>query len=187
VRPIELKPLIGRLNDVCRRALEAAAGATALRTHYNVEIEHFLIGLLDRTDSDLAAILRRWEIDPARLLADLTRSLDRMKTGNARAPALSPDIVDMVKQAWLLASVEQGASRVRSGHLIWALLADDMLARRAIGSSGLLSAISPDTLKADYLTICANTPTSPCPTPSAAGRCRCSSDRGRPRPRTIRR
>ena len=43
----------------CRRALEAAAGATALRTHYNVEIEHLLIGLLDKADTDLAAILRR--------------------------------------------------------------------------------------------------------------------------------
>jgi len=118
VRSIELKPLIGRLNDVCRRALEAAAGATALRTHYNVEIEHFLIGLLERSDTDLTAILRRWEIEPGRLLADLNRSLDRMKTGNSRAPALSPDIVEMVKQAWLLASVEQAASRVRSGHLI---------------------------------------------------------------------
>src|SRR6187401_2784235 len=149
VRAIELKPLIGRLNEVCRRALESAAGLTALRSHYNVEIEHMLIGLLDRTDTDLAAILRRWEIDPARLLADLTMSLDRMKTGNARAPALSPDIVEMVKQGWLLASVEQGASRVRSGHLVWALLADDMLARRAIASSGHLSAISPDSLKAD--------------------------------------
>src|SRR3569833_2399403 len=93
VRSIELKPLIGRLNEVSRRALESAAGVTALRTHYNVEIEHVLIGLLDRTDTDLAAILRRWEINPSRLLADLTTSLDRMKTGNARAPALSPDIV----------------------------------------------------------------------------------------------
>ncbi len=131
MRAIELKPLIGRLNDVCRRALEAAAGVTALRSHYNVEIEHLLIGLLDRTDTDFAAILRKWEVEPARLLADLNRSLDRMKTGNARAPALSPDIVEMVKQAWLLASVEQGASRVRSGHLLWALIADEMLARHA--------------------------------------------------------
>ena len=157
MRPIELKPLIGRLNDTCRRALEAAAGATALRTHYNVEIEHLLLALLERADTDLFAILRRWEIDAARVTADLTRSLDRMKTGNARAPALSPDIVEMVKQGWLLASVEQGASRVRSGHLLWALLADDMLARRAIASSGYLATITPDTLKADYSTICANT------------------------------
>ena len=157
MRAIELKPLIGRLNDVCRRALEAAAGITSLRTHYNVEIEHLLIGLLDRSDTDIAAILRKWEIEPARLLADLNRSLDRLKTGNARAPALSPDIVDIVKDAWLLASVEQGATRVRSGHLLWALLADDMLARRAREALPHLAPISPDTLKASYLALCADT------------------------------
>jgi len=157
VRAIELKPLIGRLNDVCRRALEAAAGATALRTHYNVEIEHMLIGLLDRTDTDIAAILRRWEIDPARVLTDVNRSLDRMKTGNARAPSLSPDIVDMVKDAWLLASVEHGATRVRSGHLLWALLADETLALRAREASARLTEIPADVLKRELLTICKDT------------------------------
>ncbi len=182
VRAIELKPLIGRLNDVCRRALEAAAGVTALRTHYNVEIEHLLIGLLDRSDTDFAAILRKWEIEPARLLADLNRSLDRMKTGNARAPALSPDIVEMVKQAWLLASVEQGASRVRSGHLLWALLADEMLARRALESSGHLARISADTLKTDYLTICANTAEAAQATSQALGSEAAASGSGESRP-----
>ncbi|MBN9515759.1 MAG: type VI secretion system ATPase TssH [Alphaproteobacteria bacterium] len=157
MRAIELKPLIGRLNDVCRRALEAAAGATALRTHYNVEIEHMLIGLLDRTDTDIAAILRRWEIDPARVLTDVNRSLDRMKTGNARAPSLSPDIVDMVKDAWLLASVEHGATRVRSGHLLWALLADETLALRAREASARLTEIPADVLKRELLTICKDT------------------------------
>jgi len=157
VRAIELKPLIGRLNDVCRRALEAAAGATALRTHYNVEIEHMLIGLLDRTDTDIAAILRRWEIDPARVLTDVNRSLDRMKTGNARAPSLSPDIVDMVKDAWLLASVEHGATRVRSGHLLWALLADETLALRTREASPRLTEIPADVLKRELLTICKDT------------------------------
>jgi type VI secretion system protein VasG len=182
VRSIDLKPLIGRLNEVSRRALESAAGVTALRTHYNVEIEHMLIGLLDRTDTDLAAILRRWEISPARLLTDLTTSLDRMKTGNARAPALSPDIVEMVKQAWLLASVEQGASRVRSGHLLWALLADDMLARRAIASCGHLSSISPDSLKADYLTICENTAETAQATTQATGSEAAATGSGETRP-----
>jgi type VI secretion system protein VasG len=157
VRAIELKPLIGRLNDVCRRALEAAAGATALRTHYNVEIEHMLIGLLDRTDTDIAAILRRWEIDPARVLTEVNRSLDRMKTGNARAPSLSPDIVEMVKYAWLLASVEHGATRVRSGHLLWALLADETLALRAREVSPRLTEIPADVLKRELLTICKDT------------------------------
>ena len=169
MRAIELKPLIGRLNDVCRRALESAAGLTALRSHYNVEIEHMLMGLLDRTDTEFAAILNKWAVDPARLSADLNRSLDRMKTGNARAPALSPDIVDMVKNAWLLASVEHGASRVRSGHLLWALLADDMLARRAREASGQLVAIEPDVLKRDYVAICGNAPEATQATSQAAG------------------
>jgi type VI secretion system protein VasG len=182
VRPIELKPLIGRLNDVCRRGLEAAAGVTALRTHYNVEIEHLLIGLLDRSDTDLAAILRKWDVEPARLLADLNRSLERMKTGNARAPALSPDIVDMVKQGWLLASVEQGANRVRSGHLLWALLADDMLARRAREASGHLAQIPPDTLKSDYLTICANTAEAAQATSQAVGSEAAGTGSGEARP-----
>jgi len=182
VRPIELKPLIGRLNDVCRRGLEAAAGVTALRSHYNVEIEHLLVGLLDRSDTDFAAILRKWEVEPARLLADLNRSLDRMKTGNARAPALSPDIVDMVKQAWLLASVEQGANRVRSGHLLWALLADEMLARRAREASGHLAQIPPDTLKSDYLTICANTAEAAQATSQAVGSEAAGTGSGEARP-----
>lgn len=116
-----------------------------------------LIGLLDRTDTDIAAILRRWEIDPARVLTDINRSLDRMKTGNARAPSLSPDIVEMVKYAWLLASVEHGASRVRSGHLLWALLADETLALRAREVSARFAAIPADVLKRELLTICKDT------------------------------
>ena len=88
----------------------------------------------------------------------------------------------MVKQAWLLASVEQGASRVRSGHLMWALLADDMLARRAIGSSGLLAAIAPDTLKADYLAICGNTVETAQATTQAAGSEAAGTGSGESRP-----
>ena len=61
-----------------------------------------------------------------------------MKTGNGRAPSLAPDIVELGKQAWLLASLEQGATRIRSGHLLWALLADETLARRAREASGQL-------------------------------------------------
>ena len=130
---------------------------TLSRSHYNVEIEHVLLGLIDRADTDMAVILRHWEVETARLLPDLNRALDRMKTGNARAPSLSPEIVEMVKQAWLLASVELGASRVRSGHLLWALLADETLARRTREASGQFARIQPDLLKRDYAAVCANT------------------------------
>ncbi len=63
---IDLKSLVGRLNEPCRRALEAAAGLTLSRTHYNVEIEHWLLKLVDITDGDMVAILRHYEIDEGR-------------------------------------------------------------------------------------------------------------------------
>jgi type VI secretion system protein VasG len=153
---IDLKQLVARLNDTCRRALEAAAGLTLSRTHYNVEIEHWLVKLADRADGDMAAIMRHYEVDNARFLTDLNRSLEKMKTGNGRAPSLAPEITDMVKQAWLFASLEQGSGKIRSGHLLWALLADETLARSARDASGQLLKIQPDLLKRDYATITAN-------------------------------
>ena len=66
---IDLKALVGRLNEACRRALEAAAGLTLSRTHYNVEIEHWLLKLADAGDGDIAAILRHYQVDQARLTA----------------------------------------------------------------------------------------------------------------------
>ncbi|MDE2515730.1 MAG: type VI secretion system ATPase TssH [Rhodospirillales bacterium] len=153
---LDLKQLIGRLNDWSRRTLEAAAGLTLSRSHYNVEIEHWLLKLLEASDGDIALILRHYEIDPGRFEADLNRALDGMKTGNARPPGLSPDIVTLLKQGWMLASVEQGASRIRSGHLFWAMLADESLARRMRESAPLLAPITAETLGRDFATITAN-------------------------------
>ncbi len=150
---IDLKSLIGRLGDHCRRALEAAAGLTLSRSHYNVEIEHWLAKLADGTDTDIPILLRHYDIDHGRFLIDLNRGLDKMKTGNARAPTLSPEIVELAKQAWLLASVEHGLTRARSGHILWALLADETLARRARDASSQLAKIPVDALKRDLLSI----------------------------------
>ena len=48
---LNLKSLIGKLNDTTRSSLEAAAGLCLSRTHYDIEIEHYLMKLLDVTDS----------------------------------------------------------------------------------------------------------------------------------------
>ena len=152
---IDLRALIGRLDDHCRRALEAAAGLTMSRTHYNVEIEHFLLKLADGTDNDIAAIFRQYDIDHGRFISDLNKGLDKLKTGNSRAPSLSPEIIDLGKQAWLIASIEQGLARVRSGHILLALVSDETLARRAREASGQLLKIQPEILKRDLATITA--------------------------------
>jgi type VI secretion system protein VasG len=147
---IDLKSLVGKLDEHCRRALEAAAGLTLSRAHYNVEIEHWLLKLADASGTDIPLILRHYDIDEGRFRTDLNASLDKMRTGNARAPGLSPDIIELAKQAWLLASVEQGLTKLRSGHLVWAMLADETLARRAREISGQLLLVPPDSLKRDF-------------------------------------
>ena len=42
---LDLKSLIGKLNNTCRNALESAAGLCLSQTHYEVDLEHFFIKL----------------------------------------------------------------------------------------------------------------------------------------------
>lgn len=154
---VDLKSLIGRLNDQCRRSLEAAAGLTLSRSNFNVEIEHWLIKLLEAPDTDLLAILRQYEIEPSRLVTEMTRVLDRLKTGNTRAPALSPHVVQLAREAWMLASLDYGAARVRSGHLLCALLSEESLAPLAREASAQLARIAPEQLRRELPKITAGT------------------------------
>jgi type VI secretion system protein VasG len=78
-----LKSLIGKLNETCRSALESAAGLCLSQTHYEVDIEHFLIKLLEMSDTDILKILKHFEVNDAHLVADLTRAIEAFKTGNA--------------------------------------------------------------------------------------------------------
>src|SRR5664280_24242 len=148
-----LKSLIGRMNDTCRNALEGAAGLCLSRTNYDVDVEHLLVKLGETPDTDFHRILRRFEIDESRLAKDLVRSLDRLKTGNTRTPALSPRLPKLVEEAWLLGSIDFGASRVRSSHILLALLEKEEFARLAREISKEFAAISVETLRKSFVDI----------------------------------
>jgi type VI secretion system protein VasG len=150
-----LKPLIGKLNSVCRSALEGAAGLCLSRTHYDVDIEHLLLKLLEVDNSDLHRVLRHYEINASHLERDLTNALEGFKTGNTRTPVLSPHIPRLLEQAWLLASVNYNAPSIRSGHVLVALLSDAELARLVKESSRELGKISLEELKAHLLDLTA--------------------------------
>ena len=144
---IDLKSLVGKLNEPTRNALEGAAGLCLSRTHYNVEIEHWLLKLLEIPDSDLLALLDKYEIDYGKLTQDLNKELDIIKSGNTRAPALSPSIVDLAKNAWMLASVEYGHPQATSAHVLAALMLDENLRRSTEAASGELKKILPESLR----------------------------------------
>lgn len=144
---VNLKSLVGRLNDVSRNALESAAGLCLSRTNYDVEIEHILAKLLEQDDTDLHKICNHYEVNIDRLTKDVSSALDRLKSGNSRTPGLSDRIPRWIQDAWLLASVDFGAARVRSGHLMLALLANDSFARIAREISKEFSHISAESLQ----------------------------------------
>jgi len=150
-----LKSLIGKLNDQARSALEGAAGLCLSRTHYDIEVEHFLMKLLDSSDNDFASIARHFEIDKSRLTAELTRSLDKLKSGNARTPAISPTILKMLVSAWTFGSIDYNAGQIRTGYTIVALVTDDELRRLVRETSREMQKIDPEALRKDFAAIVA--------------------------------
>jgi len=146
---VNLKSLVGRLNSTCRGALEGAAGLCLSRTNYDVEIEHLLAKLLEIENTDFQKILRHYECSIDRLTRDVNAALNRLKTGNSRTPGLSEHLPRWFEQAWLLASVEYAEARIRSSHLLLALLANENLARIARDISRELNNISIESLRSN--------------------------------------
>src|SRR3546814_10141686 len=123
------RSLVGRLNATCRTALEAAAGLCLSRGHHDVEIEHFLLKLVEVDNGDIRRILRQFALQPEGLERALGKVLDGLKRGNTRNPALSSPLPELLERAWVVASLDMGASRRRSGHVLLALADDADLKR----------------------------------------------------------
>ena len=153
-----LKGLIGKLNDTTRNALEAAAGFCLARTHYDIEIEHFLVKLLEATDGDFDRILKQFGVNRSHLAGDLTRSLDKLKTGNARTPVFSPSLAQMLGDSWTIGSIDFGSAQIRSGFTILALVASPDLMRMVKDISREFQKISAEALHRDFWSIVAGSP-----------------------------
>ena len=146
---IDPRILVGKLDDTCRRALESAAGLCLSRTNYNVELEHWLLKLVEGTNNDLHAIFQFYGVETSRVLRDLTTAIDQLKTGNSRPPTLSPTTVALAREG-LLASINLSSNQVRSGHLLLGLFSDDSLSRQAREISDQFNKISPASLAKEF-------------------------------------
>jgi type VI secretion system protein VasG len=145
--PIDLQGAVAKLNGVARRSLEGALADAMTRTHYNCEVEHWLARLVESPDNDIASIFRHFDVDPGRLSADIVGAIDRFKTGNSRAPSLSPDLVRWLREAWVLGSLQYGEGSVRTGHLLAVLLNDPDFAPQLRDLSAQFGRITGETLR----------------------------------------
>ena len=142
-----LKTLIGKLNDTTRLAAERAASLTMARGHFEVDIEHVFLALLEQPRSDLALLCRRFEISTSALQGDLEREVGRFKDGNTRTPVFSAHLVTLLENAWLIASLDAQHARIRSAHLLHALLTEPSLAQLAHRDSRQFAKVRTEELK----------------------------------------
>ncbi len=124
---IDIRTLLSRLNPECKRAMAQAAELCVKHTHYNVELEHLLMVLMEGPAPDVQQVLRRFAIEGSQVTGQLQQGLDRFKRGNARTPALSPHFAPLFQEAWLLSAMLMGQQQVRSGTVMLALLEVDSL------------------------------------------------------------
>ena len=149
---VDIKSLLTRMNNLCTATLQNAAGLCVSRTHYEVSVEHFLLKLLEDARSDVPLILHRFGLDAGRLQKALEEALEDFKTGNAGKPVFSPLLLELAQDAWMVASIDWGERKIRSGAMLAALLA-----KPAFFASGryidLLKGINRETLSTEFWSI----------------------------------
>jgi len=147
---INLKTLIGKLNDTSRTAATRAASLCVSLGQYEVDIEHLFLALLEQPKSDFVLIARQSGIGVSMLEADLQAEIARLKTGNSRTPVFSERLPKLFEHAWLIASLDLQAgqqAQIRSGHLLQALLTEPELAQLAYRGSKLFAKFEIDQIK----------------------------------------
>lgn len=146
---INLKTLIGKLNDTSRIAAQRAAAICVSRGQYEVDIEHLFLAFLEQEQSDFALIARKCGINLSELETDLQNEIGRFKNGNSRTPVFSPHLPKLFEHAWLIASLDNQSARIRSGHLLLALLTEPDLVQLAYRGSKLFAKFKLDDIKHD--------------------------------------
>lgn len=119
---VDMKTLLDKCNNYCTQALHTAAGLTVNRTHYEVTVEHLLLACLEDQTADIPLAMARFGVDIGRLKAFINDSMEDFRAGNSSRPVFSPLLMELLEAAWLVASVDLGLPRIRSGALLLAFL-----------------------------------------------------------------
>ncbi len=120
----DLSPFLRRLNSHCAQALADAASLCETRAHRDIEVEHWLIKLLELGEGDLLSIVRRYELDADAIWQGLLDAIDRLPHDLRGKPGLSRRLGELLEAAWLRASLEATDATqpaIRSAHLLAAI------------------------------------------------------------------
>ncbi len=112
------------LTRTCMRALESAAVTAVNRRHREVTTGHFLHAVLADSGSDVAQMLGAHRLDVAATLAALDAALGALPGDHSGKPSFSPDLLQLVEDAWENLSTPRLEKRARSGVMLVQLTRD---------------------------------------------------------------
>ena len=147
---ISRSALFGRLNQTALKAIETATGFCKMRGNPYVELVHWLHVMLQDPQNDLASIRTGFGLIDEKLARDVVAALDALPRGATAISDFSPQIEEAIEKGWLYASLQFGASRVRTGHLLYGMLKTQTLRNALFSISGEFRKVSPEKLATEF-------------------------------------
>ena len=121
---MSLKSLVEKLTPASKQSLESAAALCNSRSHFSVEIQHWLLAMCEQNTPEFKLLTDCFDINTDKLVADLNGNLELAKTGNEQTPGLSGQLVSLLRSAWLSATIEFGEQVIAPVHIVHAILDD---------------------------------------------------------------
>ena len=118
---IELQNLIKRLTPHLKSTLEIAAGDCLARTHFTIELEHWFIALLQGDNTVWHQAMVKTGHAKETVVNQLNQKLSSLARGNDSSPSLSPELVQLLKDSWMLASLDHADGEINEYHLLLVL------------------------------------------------------------------
>ena len=147
--------LFGRLNQTALKAIETATGFCKMRGNPYVELVHWIHVMLQDPQNDIAAIRSAFGLDDEELARSVVAALDALPRGATSISDFSPQIEEAAEKGWLYASLQYGAARVRTGHLLYGMLKTPTLRNALFAISGEFRKVQAEKLGAEFEGVCA--------------------------------
>jgi type VI secretion system protein VasG len=145
--------LFGRLDAVALTSIESATGFARMRGNPYVELVHWIHLLLQDPQGDVAAIRQNFGLDEARLARDVVGTLDLLPRGASAISDFAPQVEEAIEKGWLYASLQFGAAKVRTGHLLYGMLRTPTLRNALFATSGEWRKIQVERLGTEFAAI----------------------------------
>ncbi|EOX4412100.1 type VI secretion system ATPase TssH [Vibrio alginolyticus] len=146
---INLSSLIQRLHPIAKVALEDAAALAVSEKANEVQIEHYLLSLLERPNSDFDVLLSHFDCSENLLRQSVRSTLDTNAKGNGSKPVFSALLIEWLQESWLVSSLDLSETQIRSGALLLTLVSNPLRYGKH-GYASILEAVNPDSLKRNF-------------------------------------